>query len=1106
MRLHHFIISGLLAIVPLLSCAQFYNGHQMQFGKNRLQYKEVYWQYYRFQRFDTYFYQGGNELAAYTSKNAEGMLVELEDLLGYKLKRRIIFLVYNRLSDFRQSNIGFVAGDDNSNVGGVTKIIDNKVFLYFEGSLKEYDQQVKSAIAQVLLTEMMYSGGVRDQLENSTIFNVPEWFEKGLISYLARPWDMYLENQVKDGIVSGRYKRFNWLTGDDAAYAGHSIWKYIGENFGESVIPNILYMTRISKSPESGFLNVLAVDLKTLSVDWYQSLRQEYLTEEEGRNSPDLPTIGKTRNPEMRCQQVQLDPQGKYIAYVTNEKGKAILNMHDIEKNKTKRILRFGEKLDQITDYSYPLVAWHPSGALLSVITEYKGQLNVTYYELPEDNKLRRVRFSKLPRRDLFGIDKVLDFSYSDDGKKYVFSAYAKGQVDIYVHSISANVNEQITNDLADDLHPVFAGNSSQIVFSSNRLSDSLTAQRETDLHLDLFSYNYRQKNTILTPLTSTPYVSESYPSESRTDHYMYLSDRNGIVNRWLVQYDSTISYVDTSIHYRYFTKNEPLTNYSRSIKSFDLNPKYGTSAEIIFQNGREQIFYDNFVAGRKNAIDSIQTTQFRQAYTKRLQAEEEEKQRQKEAELRKRNEFLDKFRNHSGPVYHPDSLPIDVNYYLFESETLNPYYWQQDSTFYLKSLEPDSFQLPLQRIYQTAFYTDYLVSQVDFSFLSNSYQVFTGGAFYFNPGMNLMFKLGTHDLFEDYRIVGGLRLSVDFESNEYLLSLENLKKKTDRQFIFHRQVFSNIFTVDYTLGYVDYDVKTFSNEFFYLLKQPFSQTSSLRSTLSFRYDRQYIKSQDLPSLTAVMLDRQWVGGKLEYIFDNTKFVDINIYNGTRLKVFGEYYRQINKSKSGLCILGVDVRNYYKIHRNLIWANRFAASTNFGQARLIYYLGGVDNMIDLPSPTPRFIPFNEVPIDQETNYVYQAVATNMRGFPQNIRNGDSFALINSELRWPFVKYFVNRPLSSKFLSTLQATAFADVGSAWAGVVPFAKSNPYENEIIDNKPVTVVINRNRSALVGSFGFGFRAMILGYYVRADWGWGVENRAILQPLFHLSLNLDF
>ena len=108
---------------------QFYNGHRMTFGKNRVQYNNFYWSYYRFERFDVYFNQEGNELALYAESLITPELDRIQGLFDYVIEKRIIFIVYNKLTDFRQGNIGLITGIDEYNTGGVTRIVNNKVFL-----------------------------------------------------------------------------------------------------------------------------------------------------------------------------------------------------------------------------------------------------------------------------------------------------------------------------------------------------------------------------------------------------------------------------------------------------------------------------------------------------------------------------------------------------------------------------------------------------------------------------------------------------------------------------------------------------------------------------------------------------------------------------------------------------------------------------------------------------------------------------------------------------------------------------------------------------------------------------------------------------------------
>ena len=127
----------------------------MSFGKNRIQHNDFVWQFYRFKKIDIYFYQGGNELAKYVSKYAEVKVDEFENYFEYALDKRIIFVAFNSLSDFRQSNLGLVTEDEQYNIGGTTKIIDNKVFIYFEGDHKKLDEQISGAIAEILINEYL---------------------------------------------------------------------------------------------------------------------------------------------------------------------------------------------------------------------------------------------------------------------------------------------------------------------------------------------------------------------------------------------------------------------------------------------------------------------------------------------------------------------------------------------------------------------------------------------------------------------------------------------------------------------------------------------------------------------------------------------------------------------------------------------------------------------------------------------------------------------------------------------------------------------------------------------------------------------------------------
>ncbi len=1074
---------------------QFYNGMQMTFGKNRVQFSENYWKFYKFERFNVYSYEEGGDLSLYVANFVERELPLIERFFDYDIEQRLIFICYNKMSDFRQSNIGLSAEDEDYNTGGTTEVIQNKVALFFQGDHVEFERQIKSAIAEVLINELMFGNSLVSNVANTTTINLPDWYVKGLISFVANPWDYTIENRVKDGINSGEFKKLVMLTDDDAVYAGHSLWKYIADLYGESIIPSILYMTKVNKSVNDGFLYVLGQNLKEISNDWTSYYLGMYTSADEKGEFPETRYRLVKPKKETLIQRPAISPDGKFISYVTNQKGKYKLWIYDNGSEKRKKIYRRGHKLEMEFDDSYPVTAWHPSSEILGFITEEKGILLLHFYNVTTD---------EITSRTLFFFEKVLDMDFSPDRRKIVFSAVHNGQTDIYVYDLASATSEQITNDLADDFHPRFINGMSQISFTSNRRYDTLYSKENeppnnTTTASSIYIYDYTSGDPVLREISEGNYINHMKPEYMGEDRFIYLSDKNGIYNQYFAEYDSTVAYVDTTIHYRYFANSYPITNFNRNIIDMDVNPPTDDMTKVIFHDGKYNL-YKYPVDLSKRYGEKLENTEYRNRYVERLK--QEDSLHHVEQKVISLNDIAGNTLIFGNDTIQLQEFRININNYIFEREKVRYYNEQLRDRGISLVLDDEVEKEKVYIDYRTTFYPDKLVNQIDYSFLNASYQPFTGNAFYFNPGFNLLFKVGANDLFEDYRLVGGVRFSSDFNSNEYLLSFENLRRRLDQQVIFHRQVINN--QSDNSL------INTLSHQLLGSVKYPFNRVLALKSTATFRHDNSIFLATDIANLAEENILKVWGGVKLELIFDNTRNLGLNLNEGMRFKLFGEAYRQVNTKETDLYVAGIDFRHYIRIHRSLIWANRFAASTSFGRSPLIYYLGGVDNWTNLLQlRTPTFD--QSVDIDYSRNYSYQAIATNMRGFSQNIRNGSNFALINSEIRWPIFRYFANHPLGSAFFNNFQIIGFGDIGSAWTGLHPFTGENAWNTEVIPNNPapntpVVVTINSNRSPFVGGVGAGIRTQLFGYFIRLDWAWGVENMQLQPRVFYLSLSLDF
>ncbi len=1042
---------------------------------------------------DIYFYPGGQELAAFVGQFGDEDLEDIERMFDYKISGRLQILVFNRLSDMKQTNIGLENDEmENGNIGGVTRVIGNKVLIYFNGDHNDLRGALRAGISKVLIEQLMYGGNLKDRIQTSVLLHLPVWFYEGLTAYIGYGWNTNLDNQMRDGILSKRYLKFNKMIFDNELLAGISIWHYISETYGNTAIANLLYLTRINRNIESGINYVLGLSLKQLASNWSAYYQKRYMADEKGRQNPAGQLVNLKIKKKHLLTRIALSPDATTLAYVTNDLGKYRIFLNDLSTGKSKKIKKGGLKSIELeNDFSFPLIQWHPSGRALTIIYENKGSVWMDNYSMSE---------KKLEINKFFYFEKVTSFNYSDDGTDIVLSGIQKGQSDIFVFNVRARTSQNITNDIFDDTDPQFMPGGKFIVFASNRPTDSLKQSLSADAlplkHYDLFLYDYSIRDNILKRVTHTETADEFKPLPVSPSSLVYLSDRNGIFNPFFATIDSILMFVDTTEHYRYIIREQPYSDLARNVDAHDLNFKKTRYIQSRLINHRQEvsILYNPFSDTLKTSLQPTQT-QFA---------------------LLTQQIAVKPLTNKNLPVKEPAAVPedtekpeknnkIDIHHYVFQSE------FQQkpkptdttrinvDSAFvsplFATTLQQadTAFRLPKRRIYDPVFSADYFVAQLDNSLLNATYQTFTGGAVFFDPGLTGLFKIGINDLMNDYRITAGFKLAGDLNSNEYLLTFEDLKNRIDKQYVFYRQA------REFTIG--PFYLKVHTHELKFRLSYPLNETSSIRGTASYRNDRTVVKSTDIIPLQIKNYYENWGSLKGEFIFDNTIKRGLNLYTGTRLKVFAEGFRQVDRSKTFLGVVGIDARHYIRLHRQIIWANRFAASSSFGDMKLIYYLGSVDNS---------FVPvdiFNyDINIDYSQNYAFQTLASPMRGFLQNIRNGNNFALINSEIRIPVFQYLIQRPIRSDLIRNFQIVGFGDIGSAWTGWDPYGKDNSLNIQVISGNPITIILQKQIEPLVGGFGAGFRTRLLGYFMKFDWAWGFEDTKANDRIFYFSLGTDF
>jgi hypothetical protein len=1084
------------------------------FGQNRVQYKDFVWSYYQSERFAVYYYLGGQDLGKFTIVDAEREMTDIEKKLEFKMVDRIEIMVYNNLDDLKQSNIGY--GIDLNNTGGVTKIIGNKMFIYFNGNHRHLRKQIREGIAGIFLSNMLYGGSLGEAVQNAVLLKLPAWFKEGLTSYVGESWSTENDNLLSNGILSGKYKKLNKLTGADARFAGHAVWHYIAVKYGEPSIPNLLYLTRINRSMESGFSFVFGKTSKEFLSEFYDYYWNQFTADQKNRQMPDERSLIELKQrPQQVIHEVRINDDASALVFIKNKLGRFRVCYRDLENVKSKTIFRGGFKnITQPIDYLQPQMAFSPGGNEVTIMYQRRNKTRVVNVDIKKFKK---------EKDDIVSFQKVFGFSYVD-ANSIVLSAENKGQSDIYIYNLRSGKLEQITNDYYDDLNPVFVKLPARqgILFTSNRTGDTLrTLNADTTRpigNFNLFFYNTKKKSKSLLRVTNSGFAEESYPSTFDKKDFSFLSDYNGINNRFSGHIDSLLDHydryfyfadstvinpaynIDSLIEARALTPDSvlqfpvyrdtailsPVTNYAYSILEQDGAVRGKKMAQLMYAKGKYQI---SIV---KAALDSGETmalplTEYARETYARL---EPEKTIRIEAPA---NEFR--------PTKLNDTLRADT-------VSNDNFYFQSDFLFAPSKVLPEAaaqekknppFRFSRILPYSVKFSTSSIVTQIDNSLIVTRYQPFGAyGGQFDNPDFNVFISANMTDLMEDYRIQGGFRFPTQFDGTEYFLTYENLKRRLDKRFTVYRKSVS--LSYDYTPTWylpVNAKVRTYVADATF--RYPLDLLRSIRGSFTFRNDRTNYLATDSFSLGLPENNSEWLSVRLEYVFDNTMKIQTNIYDGLRYKVYGDVQRQLDKQKTYLFAAGFDARYYYKISRNFIWASRFTGATSWGDQKVVYYMGAAENEF-LPS-------FNtETPVDLSAGYAFQTLATSMRGFQQNIRNGNSFALVNTELRFPIFSYLLNTPIRSDFVKNFQFVGFFDAGTAWQGISPYDEDNPFNSIDITQGPISVHINYFREPIVYGYGLGARTTILGYFLRLDYARGIDSGSKLKPRWHFSMGLDF
>lgn len=1010
--------------------------------------------------FDAFYYGEREAFVERLLVNAEKSLKEAERITDYRLGGRVGILIYANQHHYLKShawkqNTAPIPSAGNSR-------LENHIVIVAESEEANTKKQISQSVAELLIYELLYGGSFQERLQSSTLLYLPTWFTKGLSAYIAETWSTETDINIKEAFETKAYHRFNQLNDAEAAKAGQSFWYFITQTYGEKSISDLLYMIRVSRNIDNSFQFVYGESLRKLYRGWMAFYENRYAN--DGGKAPFTYSIKLSKKvfPEKSIIHAAASPNSNQVILVSQKKGKQQLWLLNIDNGKYQRVKAFGQK-HQVS---------HPFGQ--SILPIWKDQNNL-FLHLQTDKGLNLILIDLKTKQELFLTNLPFDYIQSavlsPDKKQLLYSAQLNNQSDIFELSLSTYQITSLTQDHHEDIDAVYAADQKSVFFASRRPSNTKLNDSSQTLidstNTDLFQLDLLKLGESPRRLLETRFINERNPTIYNDSFLAFISDNSGIYNLHLLKFnqqDSTFIW--------------PFSDFSRHISNYQVLRDQQKEFFLLFFRGH---YFLNWLE-QSSQIENDALQQIPQSTTYRS------------------------FTGYQQYAYSPKPLldtlqPITHNL-ITTKDTIEANAWFFQTGFsespvtLQKSYKENTLALNRAvRPYKRTFAPDYLISNI----LDNS---IIGTPYYENNEHSNLFvehrryharlDVGVSDILNKHLLQVTLRLPLSLYGSDVWLDY----RYRDKKWMFRQTALRMS-----RLGNATPDIRRI-----YLHEWRSSLTYAPRLNWQmgiggvYRQDRQVVLSTDLTNLLAPNQNINRLGYEATISYQNIDHREQNLPRGIDFVAKWEHFVSSNKGLH-FFVGGIQIKYYKKIHKNFTWASRLHYTVSGGPSNVAFRVGGVENWLGA-----------RVNGTLANNPLYGngfiANLNGVRGFSQNTRNGQQALLFNTELRLPIHRIMFKAPISSEFIRQIQMIAFYDIASAWNGLSPFGEQH-YNTRTIDQGTVKITVRNKNNPFISSFGYGVRMRLLGYFLRVDAAWAIDNGNFInqnKPIYSASIGLDF
>ncbi|MEX2154878.1 MAG: hypothetical protein WD825_16165 [Gemmatimonadaceae bacterium] len=520
---------------------------QGYFGQNQVQYDPFDWIVKETEHFLVFYYPEEAAAAQDAARMAERAYARLSRVLDHQFREKKPIMLFASRTDFGQNNVTGDLGEGTGGVTESLRhrMLLNFTGDYrsFEHILTH---EMVHAFQYDIFARGRAGAGLQNLAQNFPPLwfaeGMAEYLSLGPSSSLTNAW---LRDAALNGKLP-TIKQMTEQPDRFFPYRfGHAFWAFVGQRWGDEAVGQVMNALP-SVGIERAFKRELGVALDDLGDEWREAMQTTHLPQiaqlERPRKFAQALLTSRRSGGEIFLAP-SLSHDGKLIAFLSNGsfiRGEVFIDLWlgDAETGKRiKRLVKSTVNPDvEELRLLYSQSSFSPDGKFLAYTGQRKGR-DVLY--------LLDVKSRKTWRRFELGLEGITGPSWSPDGKRLVFSGNRGGITDLYVVDADGKNFRRLTDDVYGDLQPQWSPDGRTIAFATDRGEGANLALLQFP-HWRIAVLDVETGSIEMLPKQRGLNTNPQWAPDGRA--LAFVSDRTGIANVFLYELDSREHYQVTNV------------------------------------------------------------------------------------------------------------------------------------------------------------------------------------------------------------------------------------------------------------------------------------------------------------------------------------------------------------------------------------------------------------------------------------------------------------------------------------------------------------------------------------------------------------------------------